>query len=153
MINHMRLDLIKIGSHISIPSLTTTIGPWTVNGAIEIPNYLLMGSQSEALNWLQLHSKIDGWIRNYQSISKKVEYGQSFVHFSINQMPNGLGMQPSARHRKWRFGSSQIRGLSGKFHYQPKENTKSPCVLYYLKWCCRLQGRFASPKWKFYYRL
>ncbi|MGB0418519.1 MAG: AsmA-like C-terminal region-containing protein, partial [Opitutales bacterium] len=107
--------------------MTAVFGPWTVNGAIEIPNYHRMGPENEVLNWPQLHSKIDGWIRNYKSISKKVQYSQPFVHFCIQQMPNGAwDAHAQLDVEKVKYGSVQIKGLNGKIDYQSQSQTNDP---------------------------
>lgn len=126
-INSLRLDLNKNGSCMSIPSMTAILGPWALNGSIEIPNYQRIGTENETLNWPQLHLKIDEWMRKYQSIANKVEYERPFIHFCIKQTPNGAwDVLANLDVEKVSFSSSQLSRINGKFRYKSSAKISGP---------------------------
>ena len=65
--------------------------------------------------------------KKLQKHLKKVKYSQPFVHFCIQQMPNGAwDAHAQLDVEKVKYGSVQIRGLNGKIDYQSQSQTNDP---------------------------
>lgn len=132
LLDQVQLDLLKDDAGISIPSMTAVMNTWTLRGSIKQRHqHPLTQTQKPAIDWPQLHSRIDHWIREYQSISQKIAFEQPVVHFCIEQGPNGSwDAVAQLEVEKAHIADTQLREIDGQFHYQSLSQNSAPqCTL------------------------
>lgn len=119
MIDFVRLDVLKKGPRIHVPSMTVMAGTWTLRGSVEPMNlHALKPTDENAIDWPLLYSKVDEWIQQYHNIATNIKYEQPIVQFCVEQRPNGaLDVAARLTVEEAHFAGNQLSELDVRFDY------------------------------------
>ena len=128
IIDQVQLDLLYEGDYMKFSSIQAFIKEWSICGSVEILHlHHLTQTKGASVNWPQLHSKVDNWIKTYQSLKQEIVLGKPVIHFSIKQKQNGdwdTAVRLDAE--KAGFTGTQLREIEGSFNYHSSTQNSVP---------------------------